>query len=407
MKGSSASRGRAVPGGLSGPGAGAGRGSMRCELPPDTALLHQIESFYRRILDLETRVWKRTSELRRSHRALQESEQKYRRVFSTIADGAFVFDAHTRRIVEVNEAALRLYGYSRKEFLRLNHRSITAEPEDSDATIRLAMTGVPVRIPLRYHRRKDRSVFPVEISASAFRFRGRMLVCGIIKDITHNVELEREILAAGEQEQQRLGRDLHDDLCQQLAGIQFLCQTLVGELAERKAGEARQAREIADMVQSAMSQTRDLARGLSPVRFETDGLAHALRELALRTGKVFRIKCRFRRNAAVPVPQLDTATHLYRIAQEAVGNAVKHSKAKHIEICLARRGRDLVLRVSDDGIGFPRESANHEGMGMRIMRYRAKSVGGSLKVQSRMRQGTAVVCVIAEGLPPPRGGNGK
>ena len=115
---------------------------------------------------LERRVRERTAELQASHQAMAESEEKYRRLFETISDAAFVFEAEGRQFVEVNEAALRLYGYTREEFLKLTHRAITAEPEDSEATIQLTLAGVAPRIPLRYHRKKDGTIFPVEISAS-------------------------------------------------------------------------------------------------------------------------------------------------------------------------------------------------------------------------------------------------
>ena len=139
---------------------------------------------------LELRVRERTAELQASNQALAESEQKFRRLFETISDAAFVFDAETRQFVEVNEAALRLYGYSRKEFLRLTHSAITAEPEDSEATIQLTLAGAAPRIPLRYHKRKDGTIFPVEISASTLTLKGRPMACGIIRDITARKQAE-------------------------------------------------------------------------------------------------------------------------------------------------------------------------------------------------------------------------
>lgn len=405
---------------------------------------------------LEMRVRERTAELQASSQALAEKAIEHHRLFETISDAAFVFDAETRQFVEANEAALRLYGYAREEFLSLTHGAITTEPEDSEAAIQLALAGVAPRIPLRYHRKKDRTVFPVEISASTFTLQGRRVVCGVIRDITarkqaeealrrreqeladffaesplgllwvgpdgriqrvnqaelellgrpgeevlgrhvselhvdakaaahvltrvaerrtvqnyrarlrhkdgpqrevlidanglweqerlvhsrwftrditRHVELEREILAISEREQRRLGQDLHDDLCQQLAGIEFLSQRLARDLAATPAVKA-QAKQIAQMVQRAMTQTRELAQGLSPVRLEAEGLTDALRELAAGTRKVFRCACRCRCDPPVLVPDHTVAVHLYRIAREAVSNAIKHGKARRIEISL-------------------------------------------------------------------------
>jgi PAS domain S-box-containing protein len=479
---------------------------------------------------LETRVEERTTELRTSTQALAESEQKFRRLFETISDAAFVFDAETRQFVEVNEAALRLYGYTREEFLRLTHSAVTAEPEASEATIQLTLAGAAPRIPLRYHKKKDGTFLPVEISASTFTFGGRPMACGIIRDITarkqaeealrrreqeladffaeaplgllwvgpdgrilrvnqaelellgrtgdeifrrhvsefyaepnavgevlnrlaekqtvHNhrarlrhkdgtrrevlidanglwdqgrlvhsrwfmrditrrVELEREILAVSEREQRRLGHDLHDDLGQQLAGIEFLTQRLAGDLTARAAAPAARAREIAQMVQRAMTQTRELARGLSPVRLEAEGLADALRELAAGTKKVFRCDCRFRCNPPVLVPNHTVATHLYRIAQEAVNNALRHGKARRIDISLAAKGRSVVLTVNDNGRGIPGKLPKRTGMGLHIMRYRAEVIGGALKAEPHPRGGTRVVCSVAEDGFSPEGGNSR
>jgi PAS domain S-box-containing protein len=468
---------------------------------------------------LEQRVSERTAELEASSRALADNEEKYRRLFETISDAAFVFDAETRQFLEVNEAALRLYGYDRDEFLRLTHYAITAEPEDSEAAIQLTLVGAAPRIPLRRHRKKDGTIFPVEISASTFVLKGRPVACGVIRDITarkraeealrrreqemsdffaeaplgllwvgpdgrilqvnqaeldllgrtggdacgahvsslhadpraageilervaegqtvHNhrarlrhqdgtsrevlidanglweqgrlvhsrwftrditrrVELEREILAISEREQRRLGHDLHDDLSQQLAGIEFLSRRLASDLSESSTAGARQAEEIARMLQRAMVQTRGLARGLSPVGLEGLDLADALRELAVSTRKLYGCDCRLQRNPPALSCNHAIAIHLYRIAQEAVSNAHKHGKAGRIDIGLASKGRGIRLTVKDNGIGMPRKPLPQAGMGLRIMRYRAEVIGGTLKVGPRPKGGTQVICTVTE-----------
>ena len=357
---------------------------------------------------LELRVSGRTAELESSNRALADSEEKYRRLFATISDAAFVFDGQTRRFLEVNEAALRLYGYTREEFLQLTNRAITAEPEDSEASIRLALAGGAPRIPLRHHKKKDGTIFPVEISASTFVLKGRRVACGVIRDITRRMELEREILAISEQEQHRLGQDLHDDLCQQLAGIEFLSRRLARDLTASAPASADQAEEIAQMLQHAMAQTRELAHGLSPVGLEAQGLAEALRELAASTRKLFSRDCRFQCHRPVLLSNHAVAVHLYRIAQEAVRNAFKHGKARRIDIGLTARDGAVSLSVNDNGIGLPGDASRRNGLGLRIMRYRAEVIGGALKVEPRPCGGTRVVCTVTEALAPPlRGRNTK
>ena len=228
-----------------------------------------------------------------------------------------------------------------------------------------------------------------------------------VRAITHRVELEQEILAISERERRRLGQDLHDDLCQQLAGIEFLSQRLASGLMAKTAAGAARAKEIAQMVQRAMTQTRELARGLSPVRLEAEGLADALRELAAGTKKVFGCDCRFRCDPPVLVPNHAAATHLYRIAQEAVNNALKHGRARRIDIGLQAKGQAIMLAVNDNGRGMPRKLSRRQGMGLHIMRYRAEVIGGALRVEPNSRGGTRVVCTVAEGLLSPRQSNAR
>jgi PAS domain S-box-containing protein len=147
---------------------------------------------------LEARVGERTAELEASHEALAENELKFRRLFETIADAAFIFDGETRQVLEANDAALRLYGYSRAEFLKLRQPELTAEPEETETLIQLIIAGA-MRIPLRYHKRRDGTAFPVEISAGCFRLQGRILVCGVVRDISFRKTAE-EALQRREQE---------------------------------------------------------------------------------------------------------------------------------------------------------------------------------------------------------------
>ncbi len=345
---------------------------------------------------LEQRVSERTLELQASNRALAESEEKYRQLFQTISDAAYLFDDENTRFLEVNEAALRLYGYSREDFLQLTYHQITAEPDASELVRRLILAEGAAHVPLRRHRKADGSIVPVELFATTFRLAGRLMVCVVARDLSRRVELEREILAISELEKRRLGQDLHDDLCQQLAGIEFLSRRLAKDLAEAGKAEAAQAEEIAQMLQRAMAQTRDLARGLSPVRLEAQGLADALRELAQSTRKLFRCGCRFDADGAVSLSNHKVAMHLYRIAQEAVTNALKHGKARHIRIGLAADGPAVTMTVVDDGKGLPADVSVRDGMGLRIMRYRAEVVGGTLLVERRPEGGTRVACSVTE-----------
>lgn len=218
------------------------------------------------------------------------------------------------------------------------------------------------------------------------------------QQIAARKKLEQEILHISEHEKQRIGQDLHDDLGQQLAGIWLLSDLLKASLDEKGAPEAEDAGKIAGLLKDALALTRSLARGLHPVAVQAGGLVAALDELTERTGTMFRIQCRCKCPSAIEMDNT-TATHLYRIAQEAVTNAVKHGLAKEIDIELSTNPLHTVLSVKDKGRGHGRRGVGldprHRGMGLRIMSYRADMIGGTLDIRrSESGGGTDVVCTI-------------
>lgn len=199
----------------------------------------------------------------------------------------------------------------------------------------------------------------------------------IFRDITEQRRLEKEILEISDRERHRLGQDLHDGLCQQLAAIELMSQVLEQRLGRRTRDGAERASEIARQVREAILQTRLLARGLAPVTLESEGLASGLQELAINTEKMFGVECIFTSGHPRPLPGRTASLHVYRIAQEAVSNALKHGKARHVRIQLQNLGSDCEMSVSDDGRGVP-DPIPATGMGLRIMRYRADILGGAV-----------------------------
>jgi len=208
--------------------------------------------------------------------------------------------------------------------------------------------------------------------------------------------LEEELLNASSREQQRIGQDLHDSLCQQLAGIEFQNSVLVQQLSKTPEAQAEAAR-IGELMRNATKQARALARGLSPVEIEPNGLMAALNNLAINATGLFRVHCSFECPEPVLLENRASATHLYRIAQEAIGNAVKHGRAKTIVIILKRVDGELILTVKDDGAGFSQDGRSIEGMGLRIMEYRADMIGAMLRIDSLKGEGTTVACRLRLG----------
>jgi two-component system CheB/CheR fusion protein len=239
----------------------------------------------------------------------------------------------------------------------------------------------------------------LEICTRLIDREGRQVeVEGIARDVTERRRLEKEILEISTREQRRIGHDLHDGICQQLAGIGFLSDILADKLQEQNRPEAAEAQSISELVNKANKQTRGVARGLFPVRLEENGLASALEELAENAGGFLNTRCEFRCSGPILIQDHAVANHIYYIAQEAIVNAVKHGKAERIEVGLVgANGGGCILTVRDNGVGLNSGVAPSRGMGIRIMKYRARMIGAEVQVQPATGGGTEVVCRFAGG----------
>jgi signal transduction histidine kinase len=209
-------------------------------------------------------------------------------------------------------------------------------------------------------------------------------------------ELERTVLEISDAEQRRIGQDLHDGLGQHLTGVAFLAKALHQRLAERASeADASAAARLAQLTNEAISTTRDLARGLSPVALELGGLEAALQHLADSSQKVFGVSCIFHSDLGESAVDTPVAIHLLRIAQEAVNNAIKHGKPSQIRIDLNDRDGNLTLRVVDDGVGMTEESLREGmGMGLRIMKFRAEMIGADLEIGRGADGGAVISCTL-------------
>jgi PAS domain S-box-containing protein len=221
-------------------------------------------------------------------------------------------------------------------------------------------------------------------------------------EIAERTRLEREIIRISEREQRRIGQDLHDGLCQELAAIAFMTRALANRMGASGAGETERLNHLAELLNGSISRCRDIARGLHPVEMDADGLMVALSDLATRTAQT--IPCSFHCNEPILMPESDVALNLYRIAQEAVTNALKYSGAGAIAIRLDRNGAALRLSISDDGRGIPSPAgrSRHKqggGMGLHIMRYRARTMGATIRIRNRRPRGAEVLCLLP-GIDP-------
>jgi len=209
-------------------------------------------------------------------------------------------------------------------------------------------------------------------------------------------ELEKSILEISDREQVRIGQDLHDGLCQQLVSAAFSANLLQEKIALDFTAGTRDANLVSEMIDDAITQARNLAKGLYPVRLETEGLEMALRELASTMSQRFNVTCRVECRTPMTRCKPSAGIHLYRIAQEAVTNAAKHARSQHVVITLSAGAGQVEMAIEDDGIGIANTSLNPAGMGLRIMEYRARMIGATFVIHNPPQHGTTVTCKLDE-----------
>ncbi len=224
--------------------------------------------------------------------------------------------------------------------------------------------------------------------------RVRQRTGALANEMAERARLEKELLEIGERERRAIGHDLHDSLGQHLTGTAFASQVLADRLADKDLPEAGDARRIVSLIEQGIEITRRLSRGLHPMELQAEGLMASLRELAKTTSEQAPVRCQLDCDPPVLVEDATLATHLYRIAQEAISNACKHGRPTSIFIRLSSDQTGIQLSVLDDGTGVPEPLPKGPGMGLRIMAHRASIIGGSLKVSRGASGGTVVTCTV-------------
>jgi len=213
-----------------------------------------------------------------------------------------------------------------------------------------------------------------------------------VTDITERKRLEQEILDVSSRERQSIGRDLHDGLGQELTGIALMLRSLATRFQHECAAGVAGINEVVSLVNQSIETARSLARGLLPVRTESGGLPFALRELAARSRDLYGLTVNFRAEIWPDITLSETsASHLYRIAQEALTNAARHGQAAKVDILLMANRNTFLLRITDDGVGIVAGPAKPVvGMGLKIMRYRAGMIGAKIEIIAGVPKGTVV-----------------
>jgi len=325
---------------------------------------------------------------------LYRQQERYRTVVETASDGFLMLDPQGR-ISAFNEAYLRRSGYSRDELGQMSIADL--EAKESSAEVETHLAKVKCLGNDRFetlHRVKSGATWPVEISVAFSELAGERFFV-FARDISERRRLEQEIIAASTMEQERIGREIHDGIGQQLSGLTMMAEALKQDLLD--AGLSAEAESVADLLehlQAALEDARLLARGLSPLQIDTQGLADALEVLTEQIRKTTGVDCHYRGASTFSFGGRISALHLYRVAQEGVHNALTHGRPRRIEIDLREQGGLIVLDVLDDGDGIPTEHERGNGLGLRIMQYRADIMNGTCTVQCAEGRGTLVRCTV-------------
>jgi two-component system CheB/CheR fusion protein len=317
----------------------------------------------------------------------------------TALDGIVAIDDQGT-IDSFNPAAERIFGYRANDVIGQDIRLLVPPPlgDEHDHYIRgYLLTGQQKVIGVGreiFGQRKDGALFPVELAVGEVQLGSRQLFTVTVRDITQRRQLEKQVLEISDHERRRIAQDLHDGLCQHLAATEFATQLLTDKLAQQSLPQATEAGQIAGFIQRAMTQAHEIAHGLHPVEIGPGGLMAALTDLSASVQKLFHVACVVRANGAADLfDHFDDkeATHIYRIVQEAVANAIKHGKPSRILIELRTGGEQIVLTVNDNGLGFPEQHRQNKGMGISSMNYRACMIGAALTVGRNPNGGTAVI----------------
>lgn len=339
------------------------------------------------------------TERKRIDHALAKSERRMRAIVETASDAIIAID--NMGIIETfNPAAERMFGYTRDEAIGQDIQILVppSSPDEHDSFLALYST---LR---RFHpigvgheligKRIDGAFFPIDLSLSEMHDGPDPSFTCIIRDISERKTLQRELLTIASEEKRRISQDLHDSVGQKLTGLGMLAGSLAETLRERSPADAPAAIRIATGLENSLDELRKVSSGLLPVEVDAEGLRAALTELADVAARDTGVNCDFQCEDSVPVNNSETATHLYRIAQEAISNALKHAAPTHILISLTNEGTCISLSIRDDGTGFSHTAFQTLGMGLRTMQYRAALIGATLSIIPTGAHGTLVTCRV-------------
>jgi PAS domain S-box-containing protein len=354
------------------------------------------------------------TEITDRHAAMHLRETQAR-MFELLHEGVVVIDVNNM-IRMANPAFERMFGFTAGTAVDTSIDDLIAQPPGGqrgtlDQRLIGPISDPPGLSPVEFKcRRRDGSTFDAACVATLTHVDGETHRLAVITDVTERRGLEREILEIAGREQLRIGSDLHDGLGQDLTGVALMLRSVVAQLRKENSSARADVEDIISLVNGAIESTRAMARGLAPVGADRGGLIAGLQSMAVRGMERYGVRAHFSTSLKEPLTLDDAAaTHLYRIAQEAFTNAIRHGRVTQVTIDLATGEGSLTLCVQDNGRGFDERNATSNGMGMKLMRYRAQMLGGDVTISNNPGGGVVVRCTCPHRAPSagdsaPRGG---
>lgn len=325
-----------------------------------------------------------------------DGQEKFADLAATV-DGIVVI--HQKgRCRFANKAAERILGYTQAEILKRNFWDFIHPDFQQLVQKRGLQREAGAKVPPRYEFpivRRRGEIRWLDCSASRIEIDGTPAVLVSAIDVTPRKRLENEIIEISNDERRRLGFELHDGFGQFLGGIAFRAHLVELSLSEEHNAHATEAGEIVRLLQEALRKLFLIVNGLDLADMGSKGLVHALAQLVEETKRLFQVQCLFESNCARLPLKAEAKAHLFRIAQEAIHNSMKHGKARQVRVRLHMRGRFLRLSIQDNGSGFSLQRLpRSQGRGLRNMKVRARACGGTLEVKSSPGKGTTLQCLI-------------
>jgi len=362
-------------------------------------LLQQLQNQTKKIERANKKLKQEIVERKKAETALQNSENQLKTILETCPIPIVIYKEKDGEILYTNKYFSTAFAVKAKRKVKNRIFDFYADPQEAEQMQKRLENNVVKKNDYMPNnevnvKRSNGTLFAAIPSAEQLVFNGEKAVIVSFQDITVRKRLEKEILEISGREQQRIGEDLHDGVGQQLTGIGYLCKFLEARLEEKGMSEAEDAREITKLVYQTISQTRNLSQTLFPVNLEKNGIIYALQELAEKTTSQYKLPCDFECDNDVMIEDNSVAMHLYRIAQEAVHNAIKHASCDMITISLTREISKVTLKIEDDGIGLPDNGFNMSGMGLHIIQYRCNIINGKFWITRGAKKGTVLGCSI-------------